>query len=191
MYALERELIYVMTAHRAAIIIAGTAALAAISTPAMAQVDDGVVLNILRNCAQIDDPTARLACFDNNIRIAGAEPRNTVPGRTRVEGGAAPMSRSGATGFGREDVRTEDRFLAAPAGELAEIEAEVTNIRSIGPGLYEFALASGAVWRFSDGTPNNYIAPRVGTTVEISRASLGSFLMRYRNQRAVRVERVR
>ena len=36
--------------------------LALVASPATAQVSDEIIVNILRNCAQIDDPTARLAC---------------------------------------------------------------------------------------------------------------------------------
>ena len=184
-----------MNAHRAAIVLAGSTALAIFSTPAMAQVDDAIVLNILRNCAQIDDPTARLACFDNNIRIAGAQARNTVPGQVRVDGGNSPVSGRSASGFGNEDVRAQQQRapVASPAlsASADEIEERVSAIRMIAPGKYELGLASGAVWRFTDSTGNSYIAPRVGDDVEIRRASLGSFLLRYRNQESVRVERIR
>ncbi len=181
-----------MIAHRAALFLAGATSLALLPNPAAAQVDESIVLNILRNCAQIDEPNARLACYDNNIRAAGVEPRNTVPGRS-VQGGGAPLSGAGGsvTGFGREDVRTPDRFLPAPPGELEEITVRVSEIRSIGPGLWEVTLDDGAVWRYTDGAGPNYSPPRVGSEVEIMRGAIGSFLLRYRNQQPARVERIR
>ena len=48
-----------MTAQRALILLAGTAFLSVAAAPASAQIADDVVLNIMRECARIDDPTAR------------------------------------------------------------------------------------------------------------------------------------
>jgi len=204
-----------MIAHRAAILLAGATTLATLSTPAIAQVPDDVVLNIMRQCARIDDPSARLACYDNNIRSAGATPRNTVPGETVVQGSGAvlnapntagpsgfgredirgsgtPLRRAdttGAAGFGAEDVQSAQRFQA-PQGELEQLRARVSRVRQIGPGLFTVTLEDGAVWRFTDGVPPTYRPPTRGSEVEISRASMGSFLMRYEGQQSVRVERV-
>lgn len=180
-----------MTAQRAIILAAGALTLAATAAPATAQVDDEVVLNIMRECARIDDPTARLACYDNNIRSAGADPRSTVPGDTVVEGSGAPPSSSGPSGFGREDVRTPDRFREAPPGELAEITSRVSSIRQREPGIYAFTLEDGAQWVFTDGVALSYRPPRAGSSVTIQRAAMGSFLMRFDNQPSVRVERIR
>src|SRR5690606_33645260 len=54
-----------------AILISACAAITIIAAPAAAQVPDNVLINIMRECAKIDDPTARLACYDNNIRSVG------------------------------------------------------------------------------------------------------------------------
>ncbi len=183
-----------MTAHRAKILLAGATALAALSAPASAQVSDEVVLNIMRECARIDDPSARLACYDNNIRAAGANPR-TIPGETVVSGSGAvlsgPSGRSttGRAGFGAEDIRGPERFEPRP-GELQELTARVADVRQVGVGRYVITLEDGAVWRFADSVPSTYRVPREGSQVEINRASLGSFLMRFNNQQSVRVERV-
>ena len=53
-------------ALRASFLLAG-ATVAVAALPATAQVSDQIVLNIMRECAKIDDATARLACYDNNI----------------------------------------------------------------------------------------------------------------------------
>ena len=166
-------------------------ALTLAALPAAAQVADEIVLNIMRECAKIDDPTARLACYDNNIRSAGANPRNSVPGVMSVpQGGAgAPVSNGGPQGFGRESVRTPDRF-ETPAGELDSITTRVSAISQTRPGMYRFTLQDGAVWEFTESVPFSYRAPREGSEVEIDRASLGSFLMRFDNQQSVRVRRV-
>lgn len=192
-----------MIAHRAAYMLTGAALLAALPVPASAQISDDVVLNILRECARIDDPTARLGCYDNNIRNAGANPRNTVPGEVRAQGGgavplaAAPRapgvpgapSGGGPTGFGREDIVTPERFNT-PAGEVEEISARVTAVTMRQPGIYLVTLEDGAEWLFVRGVDNSYSPPRVGSTVEIRRGAIDSFLLRYNNQPSVRVRRV-
>ena len=87
-------------------------ALAISATPGVAQVDSSIVLNIMRECAKIDDPTARLACYDNNIRAAGANPRS-VPGQAaRPSGGGAVVNPNAPGGFGADDLRSQspERF---------------------------------------------------------------------------------
>lgn len=209
----QREIFEIMIAHRIAILLVGATTLATFHTQANAQVPDDVVLNIMRECARIDEPSARLACYDNNIRSARATPRNTVPGETVVLGSgavlngpnntgpssfgiedvqgsgvaASSLDTSGSAGFGRENIQS----YQAPQGELQELSARVAGVRQVGPGLYVITLEDGAVWRFTDGVSPNYRAPSRGSEVEISRASMGSFLLRFEGQQSVRVERER
>ena len=58
------------------------------------------------------------------------------------------------------------------------------------PGIYLLTLDDGAQWRFVEAVPPSYDPPRTGTEIELRRGSLGSFLMRYADQRSVRVQRV-
>ena len=181
-----------MTAFRALTLSSLSLSLAIIATPAAAQVDDAIVLNILRNCAQIDDATARLACYDNNIRAVGGETRGSVPGQMDAPRGGrgAPLDTQGPSGFGREDIRTPDRF-ETPAGELEELRARVRSVTERERGIYLITLEDGAQWLFTESVPFSYRPPSAGDQVEIDRASLGSFLLTYDRQRSVRVERVR
>lgn len=187
-----------MTAHRATILAAGAASLLMAGAPATAQVDSGIVLNIMRECAKIDDPTARLACYDNNIRVNGASSPTSAPGRAGVPraSAGAPAAANTPQGFGAETVRAPQRSQpAAPAAASAAqsdgISAAVTEITQRGPGLYAFTLEGGAQWQFSDTVGSSYRAPRVGSTVEIERGALGGFLMRFDKQQAVAVRRTR
>lgn len=192
-----------MLAHRAkilgaTILAAGSASLLLTGTPAVAQMDQNTAVNILRECARIDDASARLACYDNNIRNVGGTARTTVPGRVSVQGGAAPvqggpapLAPSGPAGFGAEDIRTPDRFSEAPGGQLQQISARVRSVRPREPGVYALTLEDGAEWLFAEGVSSGYRVPRAGSTVEIERGSLGSFLMRFDQQTPVPVRRVR
>src|SRR5690606_15332991 len=119
----EREFLPVMIAFRAALVLSAAASLGALALPAQAQIADDVVLNILRECARIDDPTARLGCFDNNIRNAGPA-RNTIPGEVRAQGGGAVLNPRGGSvsDFGAEDVRGATQAEAprpSPSGGVA------------------------------------------------------------------------
>lgn len=180
-----------MTAHRATILAAGTAVLLLAGMPAAAQVDGGIVLNIMRECAKIDDATARLACYDNNIRASGADARATVPAARQapqVPGGA--VAANSVQGFGAETVRTPQGRQAQTA-QLSEISAAITEITQRSPGIYAFTVEGGAQWQFSESASSSYRVPRVGSTVEIERASLGGFLMRFDRQQSIPVRRIR
>lgn len=181
-----------MKAHRATILATGALTLVIAGTPAVAQINDEIVLNIMRECARIDDPTARLACYDNNIRAAGANPRTSVPGRmqTPQSSSGAPITQSSPQGFGAETVRSPQRFEARNSEEVDEISATITAISERAPGSYMFTIDGGARWQFTDSVGMNYRVPRVGSTVEIERGALGGFLMRFDRQQAVAVRRI-
>ena len=179
-----------MLAHRATILAAGAASLFLAGAPAGAQMDQNTAVNILRECARIDDASARLACYDNNIRNIGGTARTTIPGQVQVQGGAAPVAANSPGGFGAEDVRTPERF-AAPTGTLQEINSRISSIRPREPGIYAFTLEDGAEWLFAEGVDAGYRVPRAGSVIEIERGAMGSFLMRFDDQSPVPVRRIR
>lgn len=178
-----------MFAHRVAIIIAGSTALACLPTAAAAQVAEGITLNILRECSRIDDPSARLACYDNNMRSAGGQARSTVPGQVQVQGGGAVNTDGRPAGFGREDLPVSQAARAQTYGP-DEITATIASITQRGPGIYLMTLEDGARWIFAEGVDSTYNPPRSGSRVEIRRGAMDSFLMRFDNQTSVRVRRV-
>jgi hypothetical protein len=181
-------------AQRASILAIGAVSLAVPAAPAFAQEERAAVLNILVECAKIDDPTARLACYDNNMTRAGATARATVPGQTvrGVVGGSAPIETQGPQGFGYEDVRSADpaRFQVRP-GQMQEIHPKVASVVPREPGIYLVTLDDGAQWMFAEGVTSQFRLPRRGDEIEIERGSLGSFLMRIDGQPAVPVRRIR
>lgn len=172
----------------ATLLLAGT-------TPAAAQVPDATVLSILRECARIEDPTSRLACYDNNIRVGGATgQRPVVPGESgRVQGGGAVAGSTGPGGFGAESVRTPDRFRSSEerGAGASEVIARIVDVREREPGIYLVTVEGDAEWLFSQSVPRSFRPPRKGALVEIKRAALGSFLMVVDGQAGVRVRRVK
>lgn len=183
-----------MKVRREMLLLAAAASLIPLASPATAQVPDDVVLNIMRECAKIDDPTARLACYDNNIRQAGGTPRTA--GAAPLPGpGRAPAAPNTAESFGIDDVRARQPAPAqatrTQSGRVDEISTRVSSIREREPGTYQLTMDDGAQWRFAESVGLGYRLPRAGSTVEIERGSLGSYLLRFDDQQAVPVVRVR
>ena len=179
--------------QRVSILALAATSLAITTSPATAQVDRNIVMNILIECAKIDDPTARLACYDNNMRQVGATPRNTIPGQVRgVQGGGAPVESQGPQGFGSDDLRSVDAGRFQPrAGQADEIHPRVATVTEREPGIYLVTLDDGAQWMFAESVSRNYRLPRRGEQVEIERGAMGSYLLRVEQQQGVPVRRVR
>jgi hypothetical protein len=178
-------------ALRASFLLAGAAAALA-GAPATAQVSDNIVLNIMRECARIDDPTARLACYDNNIRAAGGNP-NSVPGQMSApSGGSAVLQPNAPGGFGADDLRAQsaERFNPNRNG-VSEVSVQVAQVTERQPGTYLVTLSNGAQWLFAESVSSNYRAPRRGQTVSIERGALGGYMMVVDRQQGVRVTRVK
>ena len=168
----------------------GGTALALTATPVAAQVNDAIVINIMRECAKIADPTARLACYDNNIRTAGASPRSVPGAMPTPSGSGAPVAPNAPGGFGADDIRTPERFDPARNG-ASEISARVSAVREREPGVYLVTLENGAQWLFAESTNRAFAPPRQGGTVEIQRGALGGYLMVVGRQQGVRVTRIK
>jgi hypothetical protein len=182
------------TAQRAIVLITG-AAMAVTATPGIAQVDPGIVLNIMRECAKIDDPTARLACYDNNIRAGGAT--GSIPGQMgRPNGGGAVANPNAPSGFGADDLRSQRVERFHPYGEGSsggprEISSHVAAVRERQPGIYLVTLDTGAQWLFTEGVSQTYSPPRKGDTVRIEHGALGSYMMMVGKQAGVKVTRIK
>lgn len=184
-----------ITAQRAIVMLTG-AALAVSAAPGAAQVNETIVLNIMRECAKIDDPTARLACYDNNIRAAGGNPRS-IPGQmARPNGGGAVVNPNAPAGFGADDLRTQspERFHQygdnAPGGPR-EVTQRVADAREREPGVYLVTLNDGAQWLFAESVDRAYAAPHKGDSVRIEHGALGSYMMVVGKQQGVKVTRVK
>lgn len=177
--------------YRATIMAAAAGSLVVASGPALAQVDQRAAASIMVECSKIGDPTARLACYDNNVR--NIDPGAPLPPPNTVRGAApaAPGTQAGPQGFGFESVRQrEERFVARPTSER-QLTATVSGVRERQPGIYLVTLNDGAQWLFSESVDFNFRPPRAGQTIEIERGAMGVYLMRIDSQKAVPVRRQR
>lgn len=171
-----------MRSFRPILALSGTTLLALAPLPAHAQLDDRTVVSILRECRAIADAAARAACYDNiplGQTNAAARPQPSAPAAN-----AAPRA-----GFGSDQLPPQ-RAAAKPA-EPDRVTATLAAAVERQPGSYLLTLEGGAQWEFVDTVSIAYDPPRAGSQIEIQRAALGSYLMRYAGQRAVRIRRVR
>jgi hypothetical protein len=148
-------------------ILCGVVALS--SSAAYAQID----VSAMRECRRIADTAARVACYDA-IPLGEAQ--------------AAPAATPQPRGFGSNQLpRSEPERAAEPE----EVTATVANAVEREPGVYLLTFEDGTQWQFVDAAPRSYAPPRRGSRVEIIAASMGSYLLRFGEQRALRVRRVR
>lgn len=179
-----------ITLRRTLLAATGVATFAA-PMPAVAQVDPDIALDTLRECGKIDDPAARFACYDANIRHVDAAVEPPAPPQGEApQPGSAPVVSVGAASSAEAPARARQR-LAAPADALAAGTPIVAAVAERGPGAYLVTLEDGAQWEFAEDMGLGYRAPRRGSTVEIKRGTLGSHRMRFDGQQPVRIRRIR
>lgn len=165
----------------------------------------------LAACIAIARDADRLACYDaaaakvspaaraaseararESARIAAEEAAvAAAAAKAKAEADAVAAAAARRQAFGAEGVtsRGAARFEPEP-GEIIQIEAGIAEILTNRSGLGVFLLDNGQLWRQVDTgrLPN----PRVGDRVEVERASLGGYQMRFlRQKQVVRVKRLR
>ena len=191
-----------ISARAMALAAAGALALC-VATPALGQMSDEAIVRSMQECARIDDPSARLQCYDGNFRSSSVIDQRpsvaNVPATPPVQ--APPIasqtpvigSSDEPQGFGAESVKSEDRFKSpAETGKgVDEIRTRILAVSRREPGKYMVTVEDGAVWVFTDAVARTFRPPRQNALVEIKRASLGSFLMVVDGQAAVRVRRLK
>jgi hypothetical protein len=173
--------------HRAAILLATAAALAAISAgPADARNDDRRTLDGMRACAKIADPAQRTSCYDGYMQPQAAAPTAAAP--------AAPLPAAAAVDAWAPvapEQRRRTASVAKPKEEAHRYAAIVATAVEREPGVYLLTMRDGLQWRFASTARSSYDPPMAGSRVEIQPGSLGSFLLSYNDQSAIRVVRIR
>ncbi len=169
-----------MISLRKGLALAGIACAFAMTPAAQAQVDDRTAVSVMRECRKIADVSARVACYDN-IPVDAAPVAAAPP---------APAPAPSAQGFGADQLPREPRpRRAEPSAQ--ELTARLARAQERQPGIWLLTLEDGAQWQFVDAMPASYNPPGKDSSVRIESAALGSYLMYYGGQRAVRIRRVR
>ncbi|KRA83261.1 hypothetical protein [Altererythrobacter sp. Root672] len=177
--------------YRATIMAAAAGSLVVASGPALAQIDQRTAANIMVECSKIGDPTARLACYDNNVRNIDPGAPMPPPSTRAGVGGGAPAAQPGPQGFGFESVKQREERFTPVAPSQQQVSATVSAAVQREPGVYLVTLSDGAQWLFSEGVDYAYRPPRRGQTIEIERGAMGGYLMRIEGQKPVPVRRMR
>jgi hypothetical protein len=142
-------------------------------------------------CAAIDDPTARLACFDATFPRASrtSPPRSAVTPAAAAAGVAADEPASEARKFGLS-VKQRQAIEPKPAqAELTTTTAAVKTVRRLPPGYLLIGLDNDQVWQQTEIDSRIWL--KVGDQVTIRRAALGSYLLDTPGHYSTRVRRLR
>lgn len=155
-----------------------------------------------RDCAAISEDAQRLACYDGLFRsdgtrdphvnatppVATAAVPATSEGATRPA--SAPAAASPVADFGLTEQQKEARQPREQKREpLDAMTARVTVAEQDRYGAWRLTLDNGQVWLQTE--PGLGIRFQAGSTVEIRRASLGSFVLEVPGRPVIRVRRVR
>lgn len=149
------------------------------SLPTFATEAPSAVPPELLTCYGIKQTGERLACYDRAVEYL----------RQPGDQAAAP---SAETSFGLQGGVKDVRKIDAPAEQpeqTASVTARVTQVSDSREGLKTITLDNGQTWRQVSGSNTAFL--NVGDEVTISRAALGSFLMRIPNGGPLRVRRLK
>lgn len=148
-----------------------------------------IFTNLLQ-CRAIADNAQRLACFDQQVgAMEAASQRDEVvvldkselkKTRKTLFGFAFPKLPFLGDGDDKEEVRQEEGF--------SHIEAKIASLRGMGYGKWQIILEDGAQWMTTEAVTGR--EPKVGQTIEIRRAAMGSYMGKVEGGRAVRMKRV-
>ena len=152
-------------------------ALVGLASPALAQDDSPGYLDRLATCRSIEEPDARLACYDREV---GAVVAASEEGEVRL--------------VDREEVRQTKRKLfgfTIPKGLFGSDDKEdmdllETTLTRVG---YLITTEEGSVWQISN-PPMRFNPPKSGQAVVFKRAALGSFFIRVNGQLGVKGVRI-
>lgn len=150
--------------------LAVAACVLAIAVPAAAQSTPQAMTDVYA-CAQIQDDTQRLACFDRTVgTLRQAENEGQVVAVDRAQ--AAEIERD-SFGFNLPSLARLLPDLSGTDSEIADIEMTVARVSERNYGYHAFVMENGQVWLQVE--PDNARNVRPGDVVTIRRASLGSF----------------
>lgn len=173
-------------ASKAAALVLGLAVAAtsgsAAAQPAPARAD---ALERLVACRGVTEPSQRLACYDQAADALDHAERAgevVVLDRAQVE-----ETRRGLFGFAMPSLDVFNR--GAAADELDDVPFVIRSASGAGRTGWVFEMEDGSLWRQIDGMM--WDRPRAGQTAVISRAALGSYMLRVEDGRPVRVRRER
>lgn len=173
-------------ASKAAALVLGLVAAAA-AGPAAAQQPPARAdaLERLVACRGVTEAAQRLACYDQAADALDQAERSgevVVLDRAQMD-----ETRRGLFGFAMPSLDIFNRSESSP--EIDDVEFVIRSASGAGRTGWVFEMEDGSLWRQIDGMM--WDRPRPGQTAVISRAALGSYMIRVEDGRPVRVRRER
>ncbi len=167
----------------------GAAMLVGTSAQAQEDPEDGVdtpaVIDQMFQCREVEDPEARLACFDREVgRVyeAQASRELVIADREQVE-----KTKRGLFGLRLPKIGL---FSGDDDKErVNEITATLASAQKRSNGMYIFELEDGARWLQTESI-SGFQRYKAGDTIVIKQAALGSFKAKVNGKRAMRVRRL-
>jgi len=142
------------------------------------------VIAALKACRAITADAERLACYDKATQsVTKAQESGEV---IIIDKQAARAARRQA--FGLELPTLSILEKGVDKAETEKLQSVVKSARIDGEQRLVVTLEDGAVWRQIDDTPVGK-PPKAGDTIEVRKASMGSYMMKIGSQPAIRVRR--
>jgi hypothetical protein len=187
------------------------ALLAAVSAGGGACRASGTLPDLLA-CRDVADASARLACFDREsaalaapgAAVSSAAPGATAPGST-PQGNASGAATAAAVtppprtaplpdpkqqfGLPEREVAKQEVAAGARAPDVSKIQARVVGLALTGDGRTVVTLDNDQVWRQLSADTDLFL--KLGDSVTVSRAFLGSYWLATPTKRGSKVTRVR
>ena len=132
----------------------------------------------------------RLACFDQQVgAMEAASQRDEV---VVLDKGELNKTRKTLFGFSFPKLPFlgggDDDGAAKEEEGVSHIQATIASLRSLGYGKWQIGLEDGAQWMTTEAVTGR--DPKVGQSIEIKRAAMGSFMGKVEGGRAIRMKRV-
>jgi len=144
------------------------------------------IIERLFDCRKIEDPAARLSCFDREVaavEVAAGTDDLVIADREQMKEakrGFFGLSLPKIKLFGRGDSDEE---------EITKVEMTLLSASLASGGKWLLLMEDGAQWLQTDNTPV-LGSPATGVAVTIERAALGSYIARIGKKRPIRVKRI-
>lgn len=139
-------------------------------------------LDALRQCRQIEEGDARLACYDLEVnKVIAASEKGDVQIVKKEE---VEKTRRGLFGFTMPKIG----LFASKGDELNLLKSKITRVRAIRRG-WILTIEEGSVWRL-DRVPARLRTPKVGDPIVFKKAALGSYFVRIDGQIGVKGKRI-
>jgi len=140
----------------------------------------------VRACAAETDVLRRLACYDRAAaQLVGAQAPGATP--TSPADRDEPRTKSPEARFGVRNGPLDERKYATAPKEITATVILIEMRRS--SGALVVSLDNDQVWM--ENQPSEYFPLKVGDTVRIRSAALGSYVMFAPSKRTTRVTRIR